>query len=117
MSGYRVNDDAVQKARGLIDANQYVLESSWTEAAPSAGDENEHLERRGWDGFAAWHLAYDPDTSQETKQRYAFPYGDFARVHRSALIAAKQRASQNDHADVEQAADSLLQRLDETKAD
>ena len=41
-----------------------------------------------------------------------FPYGDFTTVNRAALIHAKQRASQNDHPEIERAADELLQRLD-----
>ena len=55
------------------------------------------------------------ETEEETKGRYAFPYGDFTKVNRAALIHAKQRASQNGHDAVEKAADELLQHLD-TKA-
>jgi hypothetical protein len=47
-----------------------------------------------------------------TKGRYGFPFGDFRKVNRAALIHAKQRASQNDHHDLAKAADELLQRLD-----
>lgn len=42
-----------------------------------------------------------------------FPYGDFRRLYRSGLIAAKQRAGEWDHDDVEQAADRLLQDVPE----
>ena len=63
-------------------------------------------------GYGAWHLAVDPDASEETKGRYAFPYGDFAKVNRAALIHGKQRAAQNDHDAIEKAFDELLQRLD-----
>ena len=35
-----------------------------------------------------------------------------AAVITAALIHAKQRASQNDHGEIEEAADDLLQRLD-----
>lgn len=117
MPSYRVNDDGVTKARELIDAGQYVLDSTWSDAQPSADDENDQLERHGYDGFAQWHLAIDTDAGEETKARYGFVYGDFQRVHRSGLIAAKQRAAQNDHDDVEEAADDLLARLDEVRAD
>lgn len=117
MANYEVNDDAVAKARELIDANQYVLEGSWQDANPDADAENDQIERHGYDGFGRWHLAIDPDAGEQTKSRYAFPYGDFRRVHRSALIHAKQRASQNDHAAVESAADDLLERLDTVSAD
>lgn len=117
MANYRVNDEAVTRARELIDAGQYVLDSEWSEAQPDADAENAQLERHGYDGFAQWHLAIDTDAGHETKARYGFVYGDFRRVHRSGLIAAKQRAAQNDHDDVEEAADALLSRLDDVRAD
>ena len=57
-------------------------------------------------------MAEDPEAPEGTKDRYAFPYGDFRTVDRAALIHARQRARQNDHAAIEEAADDLLQRLD-----
>lgn len=116
MASYRVNDDGVAKARSLIDAAQYDLDTEWEEAQPSTDEENAQIERHGYDGFGQWHLAIDTGASAETKDRYGFPYGDFRRVFRSALIAAKQRASQFGHDDVERAADGLLEELDATKA-
>jgi hypothetical protein len=112
---YRVNKDAVAKARELIDAGRYDDDTDWSKAAPSADDENAEIDRHGYDDFGAWYLAIDPDASEETKGRYAFPYGDFRKVNRSGLIHAKQRASQNDHDAIEKAADSLLQHLDKKR--
>lgn len=117
MPSYHVHDRGVAKARELITSHQYVLDSDWGDVQPSADDENTTLERHGWDGFGAWHLAIDDDASPETKQRYGFVFGDFSRVHRSALVACKQRAAQNDHRDVEQAADELLTLLEDVRAD
>ena len=59
----------------------------------------------------AGHLGIDTEASKETKDRYGFPYGDFKKVNRSALIHAKQRASQNDHGEIEKVAGDLLGRL------
>ncbi|MCU1432294.1 MAG: hypothetical protein JWP95_1399, partial [Actinotalea sp.] len=39
-------------------------------------------------------------------------FGDFTTVNRAALIHAKQRAVQNDHRAIADAADALLERLD-----
>ena len=111
-SDYRVNRAAVRKARELIDAGKVDAGTPWSDAAPSTERANEVLERDGWEEFGAWHLAVDPDASEETKGRYAFPYGDFATVNRAALIHAEQRAAQNDHDEVEKAADDLLRRVD-----
>ena len=115
MATYRVNKDGVAKARELIDAGKYDDTTEWSDAAPSADDGNAEIDKNGYDGFGAWHLAIDPDASEETKGRYAFPYGDFTKVNRAALIHAKQRASQNGHDAIEKAADLLLQRLDEKR--
>jgi hypothetical protein len=113
---YRVNDDAVQHARKLIDDGKVDTDTEWSDAAPSADDENAEIGKHGYDGFAVWHLAVDPDANDETKKRYAFPYGDFARVNRAALIHGKQRAAQNDHDEIERAFDDLLQRVDDKQS-
>jgi hypothetical protein len=112
MPSYRVNEAAVKQARKLIDSGDYDDRTDWSDAAPDADAANKVIEKQGWDGFAAWHLAEDPEASEETKGRVAFPYGDFRKVNRAALIHAKQRASQNDHGAIEKAADDLLQHLD-----
>ena len=56
MASYTVNKRAVAHARKLIDARQYVLDSDWGEAAPTADDENSYLESHSWKEFAEWHL-------------------------------------------------------------
>src|ERR671921_333833 len=112
MPNYRVNRKAMKHARELIDAGKVDVDTEWSDAAPSAADENAEIEKHGYEGYGAWHLAVDPDAGEETKKRYAFPYGDFTKVNRAALIHGKQRAAQNDHAAIENAADDLLQRLD-----
>lgn len=112
MPTYEVNDAAVTHARSLIDDGRYDTTTEWSDAAPSASDENDVVDERGYDGFGAWHLGIDPEASEDTKSRYAFPFGDFTKVNRAALIHAKQRASQNDHDAVEKAADEVLEYLD-----
>jgi hypothetical protein len=113
MTTYRVNDAGVRQARRLIDAGDVDADTEWSDAAPSAAQENDHIDAHGYDGYGAWHLAVDPEASEDTKKRYAFPYGDLRRVNRAALIHAKQRAVQNDHPEVADAADDLLRRLDD----
>ena len=114
MAKYTVNDAAVTKARKLIDARQYVLDSDWGDSQPGADDQNAYLERHSWDEYAEWHLGLTVGANDETKARYAFVYGDFRRVHRSGLIACVYRASEWRHKGVELAAHELLQHLDET---
>ena len=81
-----------------------------------ADDENAYLESHSWDEYAAWHLALTDGATDETKARFAFVYGDFRRVHRSALIACQFRAAEWRHKDIELAAHELLQHLDATSA-
>jgi hypothetical protein len=112
MTDYRVNADAVKQARALVDRGEVDVDTPWSEAAPSTERENQEIEEHGHEGYGAWHLAVDPEASEDTKGRYAFPYGDFTKVNRAALVHAKQRAAQNDHAEIEKAADDLLSRVD-----
>ncbi len=112
MASYTVNDDAVAKARTLIDAHQYVLDSDWGDVQPNAEAENHFLDSHSWTEYAAWHLGLTEDANDETKARYAFVYGDLRRVHRSGLIACQYRAAEWRHKAVELAAHDLLQHLD-----
>ncbi|HET9520623.1 MAG TPA: hypothetical protein VFO73_06245 [Candidatus Limnocylindrales bacterium] len=112
MASYTLNKRAVAHARTLIDARQYVLDSDWGEVAPVADDENAYLRTHSWEEYALWHLGLTDGATDETKARYAFVFGDFRRVHRTALIACVYRASEWRHKAVELAAHDLLQRLD-----
>jgi hypothetical protein len=116
MASYTVNKQAVVHARRLIDARQYVLESSWGDVQPSADDANAFLKAHSWDDYAVWHLGLTEGATDETKARYAFVYGDFRRVHRMGLIACMYRAAEWRHKGVELAAHELLQDMDNTSA-
>ena len=116
MASYSLNSRALTRARELIRARQYVLESDWGERQPSAETENRFLESHTWDEYAEWHLGLTDGATAETKARHAFVYGDFRRVHRSGLIAAQYRAAEWRHKKIELAAHELLQLLDETAA-
>ncbi len=113
MASYSVNERAVAKARQLIDARQYVLDSRWSEVQPSAEDENAYRESHSWEEYAEWHLGLTDGAADETKARYAFVYGDFRRVHRMGLIACHYRAAEWRHKRIELVAHELLQHLDE----
>jgi hypothetical protein len=112
MASYMVNKQAVEHARRLIEARQYVLRSDWTEVQPRAEDENAYLERHSWDDYAGWHLGLTEGATDETKGRYAFVFGDFRRIHRMGLIACHFRAAEWRHKAIELAAHDLLQLLD-----
>ena len=111
---YLLNQRAVDRARELIDAKQYVLDSDWGDLQPDAAAQNAYLESHSWDDYAAWHLGLTDGANDETKARYAFVYGDFRRIHRTGLIACVYRAAEWRHKEVELAAHDLLQHLDAT---
>jgi hypothetical protein len=116
MASYSVNAAAVDRARSLIDSRQYVLDSDWGSVQPTAADENAYLSSHTWSEYAQWHLGLTEGVTDETKARHAFVYGDFRRVHRTALIACVYRASEWRHKEVELAAHELLQHLDRVTA-
>jgi hypothetical protein len=116
MASYSLNKAAVARARTLIDARQYVLDSNWGEVQPGADEENAFLKSHSWDDYAEWHLGLTDGASDHTKARYAFVYGDFRRLHRSGLIACEYRAAEWRHKEIELAAHDLLQYLDSKHA-
>jgi hypothetical protein len=112
MSKYRVNDAGVAHAKRLIGKGAFDTKTKWSDAAASAGEENEVIDDDGYKAWSEWHLAEDLEATEGTKGRFRFPYGDFQKVNRAALIHAKQRASQNHHDDIAKAADQVLEALD-----
>ena len=116
MASYTVNEAGVARARRLIDARQYVLESDWGRSQPRAAEENAFLESHSWEEYGEWHLALTDGAGEETKARYGFVYGDFRRLHRIGLIACLYRAAEWRHKEIELVAHDLLQVLDAATA-
>ncbi|MGO4595720.1 hypothetical protein AB4Z18_18045 [Leifsonia sp. 2TAF2] len=110
----RLNKKALAQARKLVEQGKVVRDErdDWSEHAPSADDENRFIEKHGWDEYALWHLGEDPEKSEETKGRFSFPYGDFSKVHRCAVISLESRATQNDHDDIAREDKRLLAQID-----
>jgi hypothetical protein len=113
VASYSVNPAGIERARELIAAKQYVLESDWGNSQPKAADENAYLDKHSWDEYAAWHLGLTDGANDETKARYAFVYGDFRRLHRMGLVASLYRAAEWRHTEVMRVAYELIQELDE----
>jgi len=111
----RLNEDALSHARGLLRSGDVVHDErdDWSEHAPSTDDENDFIDKHGMGEFARWHLGEDSDATEGTKGRYSFPFGDFRKLHRCAVISAESRAGQYDHASIEKAFKELLEKIDE----
>jgi hypothetical protein len=116
MASYTLNEQALEHAKQLIDARQYVLGSEWGDAQPRAADQNAYLENHSWDEYAGWHLGLTEGATDHTKARYAFVFGDFRRIHRMGVISCYYRAAEWRHTEIYIAAHELLQYLDGVSA-
>jgi hypothetical protein len=109
-----LNERAYAHARRLIDEGRFVLDDrdEWSEHRPSSAQENAHIEANGIEDYARWFLGIDEEQDEESKSRYKFPYGNFARVHRCGVLAAESRSGQYKYFDIERAAAHLHGMLD-----
>lgn len=113
----QLNRAALAFARRLIDDGRFVadLRTNWSDDKPSARTESEFIKQHGWAEYGLWHLGIDEGKTENTKGHFAFPYGDFVRVHRCAVISAESRAGQYKHFDIEAAAIDLRRLIDARK--
>ncbi len=109
-----INQRGFEHAKQLISEGRAVADErdDWSEHQPSAEDENRFIERHGMAEYGKWHLGIDDEKSARTKAHYKFPYGDFSKVHRCALLAAESRAGQYKYRDIELAAAHLHGAID-----
>jgi hypothetical protein len=113
----KLNQGGYDHAKSLIADRQVVVDErdDWSEHQPSADDENRFIESHGWGEYGKWHLGRDDEAKPETKGHWKFPYGDFEKIHRCAVLAAESRAGQRDYRDIEMAAAHLHGALDALK--
>ncbi len=110
----KLNNAALSHARGLLRRGKIAHDDrdDWSEHAPNTQEENAFIDKHGIDEYAKWHLGEDTDNTQGTKGRYLFPYGDFRKVHRCAVISGESRAGQNNHPAIQKALKDLLTSID-----
>lgn len=112
----KLNTTAFNHAKELINQGEVVRDErdAWSEHQPSSRKENEFIRLHGFEEYSKWHLGIDDEQSEDTKRRYSFPYGDFKKVHRCALLSAESRAGQYKHIDIENAVAHLHGMIDGT---
>ena len=110
----KLNRKALEHARSLVKKGKVErdVRDDWSEHAPSTDEENSFIDKHGFDEFAKWHLGVDAEKSEGTKGSVSFPFGDFRKVHRCAIISLESRAAQYDHDDISKAAKKLLEEID-----
>jgi hypothetical protein len=113
-----LNSKGFEHAKRLVKEGKATHDQrdDWSEHAPTTDEQNEFLEKHGWEEYAKWYLGVNDEMDPDTKGHYEFPYGDFTKVHRCAVISGESRAAQNDHDTIREALGTLLRRIDESTA-
>jgi hypothetical protein len=111
----KLNRTSFEYAKELVTQGKVVVDErdAWSEDQPSTQEENEFIDAHGYAEYAKWHLGIDDEQDESTKKRYKFPYGDFNKVHRCAVLSAESRAGQYKHLDIERAAAHLHGMIEE----
>ena len=107
----KLNSKGYDNATSLVESDDVNKDSDWSF---SSEDGNALLGEDGddWENYAKWFLLENEDASEETKDRYKFPFGKGGKIYRSALSAIRQRASQFGYDDVFEAAGKLIEMMD-----
>jgi len=107
----RLNSKGYDKASSLVESDNIDRDSDWSFTSE---DGNALLGEDGddWENYAKWFLLENEDASEDTKDRYKFPYGKDGKIYRSALSAIRQRAGQFGYDDVFEAAGKLIEMMD-----
>src|SRR3979411_3022070 len=107
----KLNNSGFEQAKNLVDEGAVALDDrdDWSEHQPSTEQENRYIEEHGLAAFGRWHHGIDVAGNEDTRDHYKFPYGDFDKIHRCAVLAAESRAAQHYSADIQPAAAPLPQ--------
>jgi len=90
----KLNRKGFEFGKTLVSEGKVVRDErdAWSEDQPSAAEGNEFIRVHGYEAYAKWLLGIDEEHPEDTKGRYKFPFGDFNRVHRCAVLSAESRA-------------------------
>lgn len=106
-----INSAGKSNASARVSAGDVDKTSDWSF---SADDGNKLLgaDSDDWANYAKWFLGEDSSADEKTKGRYKYPFGKNGKVYRSALVAIRQRASQQDDTTIYNFAGELLDKID-----
>lgn len=107
-----VNREALDFAKRLIDEGEYAINTQWSKNEPSPEQAAKYRDQNGAGELGKWYLAVDEGDADQ----YKFPLGDFRKLHRSGVVAAKRQAEQNGYTDLAEAAEELIFLFDRLNA-
>lgn len=113
----KLNERSFEHAKNLIADHCCVLDrrADWSNHKPLPPAEAAFINDRGYAAYGLWHLGEDDEHAETARSRYKFPYGNFKKVHRCAVLAAESRAGQYKYTDIERAAAHLHGMLEELR--
>lgn len=113
----KLNRTGFEFGKKLVSEGKIVRDErdAWSEDQPSADEENAFIREYGFEEYAKWHLGIEEEDPEDTKRRYKFPFGDFKKVHRCAVLSAESRAGEYKYLDIELAVAHLHGMLDGMK--
>lgn len=108
----RLNEKAFQHAQKLIAQGKIETVRKWSKDRPALIAKVDPIETIPWDEYAIWFLGEDTDAPPRTKQRVRFPYGNFDKVYRGALIISQYQAKQFGFHNILNSITHLLEQID-----
>lgn len=105
----KINPPGVAHALYLVKTGRYAINTVWEHNCPTEAQQRAYRAEHGDDELGKWYLACDDDG-------YALPHGDFRRVHRSGVVAAKRAAETQGCGELAAAADEILDLFDRMNA-
>lgn len=105
----KLNSKGRANCKKMISAGKIDKDSAWSF---SAEDSNAILGKDDWKEYAKWFLAIDDGFKSDTKEHYKYPFGKGGKIYRSALVAIRQRAGQQDEDELFDAAGQMIEMCD-----
>lgn len=83
-------------------------QGNWDEVQPTQDEIIRFLDTHSLNEYGLWFLGVDTSRAEKDPTRFVYPYGDLKVIHESALIEAEQDAMDKDFTEIEEAAGTLL---------
>lgn len=111
----KFNKAGYEHALKLISNGLEVIpdQGNWDEVKPTRNEIVLFLDAHSLKEYGLWFLGIDTSRPENDPARYVYPYGDLKVVHESALTVAEQEAMDKDLTEIEDAAGTLLDMIQE----